>query len=441
MTKRKGQSRALPVPSGRLNRLSRLGRMTAGVAGNMALQGAAQLAQGQRPQARDLFLTPGNIQRVADQLANMRGAVMKIGQLMSMDTGDLLPPELARIMARLRDDAHFMPPAQLKKVLNANWPAHWLREFAAFDVHPIAAASIGQVHRAQLKDGRDLAIKVQYPGVAQSIDSDVANVGVLMQMSGLVPKGFALAPYLDEAKAQLHQETDYLREGSQMDRFRALLGDAPKFIVPELYPDWSTPDILAMRFVESVPIEDVAAESQHLRNSIACDLITLMLREMFEFGLMQTDPNFANYRFDPGANRIVLLDFGATHQISPDILLLYRRLIQAGLTGNQTALAKAAEDIGFFDATTADKHRDILIAMIQKVFDTIRSTPTFDFAETDLSRELQAVGMTLGDDGFLPPPLPVDVLLLQRKLAGMYLLAARLRAKVDVVALLNPYLN
>ena len=405
------------------------------------MHGMAQLAQGQRPNARDLFLTPGNIQRVADQLANMRGAAMKIGQLMSMDTGDVLPPELAQIMGRLRDDAHFMPPAQLKKVLNANWPAHWLRDFKSFDVHPIAAASIGQVHRAHLKDGRDLAIKVQYPGVARSIDSDVANVGVLMQMSGLVPKGFALAPYLDEAKAQLHKETDYLREGAQMERFRALLSDAPQFIVPELYPDWSTPDILAMRFVEGVPIEEAAHEPPDLRNRIARDLITLMLREMFEFGLMQTDPNFANYRFDPGTGRVVLLDFGATHQINPDITNQYRHLMQEGLAGNREDIARAAEAIGFFDATTKAEHRDTLIAMNQKVFDAIRSAPAFDFAHTDLSRDMQTMGMSLGDDGFLPPPLPMDVLLLQRKFAGMFLLAAKLGAKVDVVALLDAHLS
>ena len=184
----------LAVPAKRLTRLGQLGAMTAGVAGNMAANGVVQLGRGQRPSMRGLLLTPSNISRVDDQLAKMRGAAMKIGQLMSMDTGDVLPPELAQIMARLRDNAHSMPPAQLKQVLNTEWKERWLADFAKFDVHPIAAASIGQVHRSQLKAGRDMAIKVQYPGVAKSIDSDVANVGVLMRMSGLLPKGFELAP-------------------------------------------------------------------------------------------------------------------------------------------------------------------------------------------------------------------------------------------------------
>ena len=127
MTRQSDQSRALPVPSNRLHRFGKLGGMTAGIAGNMAVNGLAQLGQGQRPSMRNLLLTPRNISRVAEQLAQMRGAAMKIGQLMSMDSGDVLPPELAQIMARLRNDAHFMPPAQLKQVLNAAWRDGWLK--------------------------------------------------------------------------------------------------------------------------------------------------------------------------------------------------------------------------------------------------------------------------------------------------------------------------
>ena len=207
-------ARAIAVPSGRAARLTRLGTMTASVAGSMAVNGVTQLGKGQRPSWRELLLTPRNLHKITNQLAQMRGAAMKIGQLVSMDTGEMLPAELAQIMARLRADADYMPPAQLKQVLNAQWPQNWLSQFAKFDVRPIAAASIGQVHRARLKDGRDIAIKVQYPGIAESIESDVANVGTLMKMSGLLPKGFELKPYLHEAAQQLHEETDYAREGA-----------------------------------------------------------------------------------------------------------------------------------------------------------------------------------------------------------------------------------
>ncbi len=432
-------SRALPVPASRLARVGRLGSMTAGLAGDMAVNGISQLGRGQRPSMRDLLLTPRNMSRIADQLARMRGAAMKIGQLLSMDSGEVLPPELASIMARLRDDAHFMPPQQLKKVLGANWPEGWLGSFAQFDVRPIAAASIGQVHRARLKDGRDMAIKVQYPGVARSIDSDVANVGVLMRISGLLPKGFDLAPYLEEARKQLHEETDYIREGAQLARFGALLADTPHFLVPPLYADWSTPDILAMGYVTGRPIEQATDEPQAIRDRIAHRLIELTLKEMFLFGEMQTDPNFANYLYQPETGRIVLLDFGAARRLDRAIVAQYRALLRAGIEEDEDGLGSCAFEIGFIDGRTEDRHRTRILRMMRVAFDALRHSERYDFADTSLSRRMQAEGVALADEGFIPPPLPIDVLLLQRKLGGIFLLAARLGARVEVRALFERF--
>lgn len=440
MDNEKSDPNALPVPSRRIARFGRLSAMTAGVAGNMALGGIAQLGQGKRPKMRDLLLTPRNVGRVADQLAQMRGAAMKIGQLMSMDAGEVLPPELADILARLRDNAHQMPGAQLKQVLSRQWPENWLRSFAKFDVRPIAAASIGQVHRAQLKDGRDLAIKVQYPGVAQSIDSDVANVGTLMRMSGMMPKGFELAPYLEEGRKQLHEETDYIRESQSLARFGALLADDPDFTVPALVPEWSGPEILAMTYLSGTPIEKTLGLPQAERDRIAERLITLTLRELFEFGFMQTDPNFANYMYNAESGKIVLLDFGATREITPEVATQYHKLMQAGLARDETALHEVCSDIGFFGPDTKETHRAQVVAMIGMMFDAIEATALVDFSDTTLSQQLQDAGMALAEDGFVPPPLPIDVLLLQRKFGGVFLLANRLRAKVDVISLLRAHL-
>lgn len=432
------ESRPLAVPAGRVARLTRLGSMTAGVAGNMAIGGISQISKGKRPALRDLLLTPRNIGRIADELAKMRGAAMKIGQLMSMDTGDVLPPELAQVMGRLRGDAHFMPPAQLKKVLNEDWPEKWLSRFQHFDVRPIAAASIGQVHRAQLKDGRDLAIKVQYPGVAQSIDSDVANVGALLRMSGMLPKGFDIAPYLDAARAQLHEETDYAREGDCLTRFNDLLSDDARFLLPELQSDWTTDRILAMTYVAGDPIENVEHASQDVRDRVASDLVDLLLCELFTFGTMQTDPNFANYRYDPESERIILLDFGATRDIDPGVIASYRALMRAGLTNDPDAVDNAARKIGFYDDQSDPKHQAAILAMMMAIFDAVQDE--FDFNDTTLSQHLQSEGMILGEEGFVPPPLPIDVLYLQRKFGGTFLLANRLRARVDVRTLLSRYL-
>ena len=437
----KDDMRSISVPARRIERLGKLGSLTAGVASSMALNGVKQLAQGKRPSLTNLLLTPSNVKRVSDQLAQMRGAAMKIGQLMSMDSGDVLPPELSQILVRLRDNAHPMPPAQLKRVLNAEWPAQWLRSFHKFDVQPIAAASIGQVHRGQLTDGRDLAIKVQYPGVAKSIDSDVANVGVLMRMSGLLPKGFELASYLEEGRKQLHEETNYNREATQLKRFGDLLADKTQFVVPEIHGDWSTANILTMTYVAGVPIESVAEETQEIRDQVAKDLIDLTIHELFSFGVMQTDPNFANYLYQPDNQRIALLDFGATHKISPPLVQIYHQLMLAGLSGDDVALEGAIEGIGFIDENTKDSQRKQIVHMVKLVFDTLQNNRYLDFADTKLATHLQDSAMALAKDGFLPPPLPIDVLLLQRKFGGMFLLAAKLAARVDVVSLLADHLR
>ena len=434
-----GRDKGLAVPSSRIGRLSRLGAMTAGVAGNMALGGAAQLGRGQKPSWRGLLLTPTNVTRIADQLAKMRGAAMKIGQMVSMDTGDVLPPELARIMARLRDDAHFMPPSQLRRVLEREWPEGWLRQFAKFNVRPIAAASIGQVHRATLKDGRELAIKIQYPGVAKSIDSDVANVGALIRMSGMLPTGFALDPYLEEAAAQLHEETDYARESAHLENFGKLLRDTPGFVLPRVHHDWSTPCVLAMDFMESTPVEEAGEADADVRQAIMQRLIDLTLKELFDFRLMQTDPNFANYRFQPKDGSVVLLDFGAVRMISKEISGLYRDLLRFGMAGDMESAEDTARSIGFFDEKTSSHHLGQIRGMMRLVFDALRA-PEFDFADPTLSRALQRQGEALARDGFIPPVVPMEVLFVQRKLAGMFLLGARLKARLSLADLLETHL-
>jgi len=429
-------SRPLAVPTGRLSRMARMGSLAAGVAGRMAVDGVRQWGQGSRPTTRDLFLTPSNIQRVADELARMRGAAMKIGQLVSMDTGDVLPPELAEIMARLRADADFMPPKQLRDVLDAEWGTGWRHQFAQFDVRPIAAASIGQVHRARLPDGTDLAIKVQYPGIARSIDSDVANVGRLIRMSGLLPEGFELGPYLDEARAQLKEEADYMAEAAHLQRFGHLLERDPRFKLPNLYAPLTTQKVLAMSFVPSDGIESVANLAQETRDQVMYDLCALMLRELFDFGTMQTDPNFANYRFDPASGRVVLLDFGATRAVPQDLADQMRALIRAGMAGARSDVARIVAVMGLVPDTVMDPFRTRILDMIMIVFDEIRAAPFLDLGTSDLSRRLQREGEALAADGFVPPPVPMDLLYVQRKVAGMFLLASRLRARVPVADLI-----
>jgi predicted unusual protein kinase regulating ubiquinone biosynthesis (AarF/ABC1/UbiB family) len=433
-------SKGRAVPSGRLSRLARFGGMAGGVAGGMLIDGARQFAKGQRPTLEGLLMTPANALKVTEQLANLRGAAMKMGQLLSMDGGELLAPELAAILARLRADAQHMPPAQLQVVLNREWGKDWRTRFHRFDVRHIAAASIGQVHRAQTRDGRDLAIKVQYPGVRESIDSDVENVASLMRLSGLVPKTLDVAPMLAEAKRQLHEEADYQREAECLSRFDALLADVPDYAVPALHADFTTRSVLAMSYLAGRPIEALASEPQEERDRVMTLLVKLLLRELFEFRLMQTDANFANYRYDPSSGRLVLLDFGATRELSPTIVRNYKNLLRAGIDGDLTAARAAMIEIGFFDDKAPMQHQQTIVGMFDSAMAPMRTAGMFDFGERGMIGDIRDRGIEIvADRDFWHIP-PIETLFLQRKFGGVYLLGARLQARVDVGALLSQYL-
>ncbi|ROU03446.1 ABC1 kinase family protein [Histidinibacterium lentulum] len=431
--------RSVPVPRTRIGRLARLGSLGAGLAGGMAAEGARSLARGERPRLPGMALTPGNAARLARELATMRGAAMKVGQLLSMEAGDLLAPELAEILGRLRETADTMPPRQLKEVLSAEWGGDFLRRFRSFETTPIAAASIGQVHRAETRDGRVLAIKVQYPGVAQAIDSDIRNLAGLMRWSGAVPKGLDMGPLLEAARVQLHEEADYRREAAALARFGGLLAEDPEFAVPAVAEEFSTRRILAMDFLPGEPVEALAREAAEVRDRVAAALIRLVLRETFELGLMQTDPNFANYRYDPGTGRIVLLDFGAVQEIAPARAAQLRELLRAALADDGGAIRESFAPLGLTDAATPPHHVGTMVEMARMASAPLRQAGAFDFGASDLVARLRAKGMEIGLAGDFATVPPVDVLLLQRKVAGTYLLVARLGARVELSVLMAPY--
>ena len=425
-------TRSRAVPTGRATRAARMGGLAGGLLTSAAAAGARQLFQGRRPTPRDMFLTPSNAQRLTRELSQMRGAAMKMGQLLSLEAGDLLTPELAAILRPLQAQAHFMPPAQLKQVLTKAWGADFTKRFKKFDVRPIAAASIGQVHRAQTHDGRDLAIKVQYPGIRDSIDSDLSNLASLMRLSGMMPKGLDLKPLLEDARAQLHEEADYEQEARSLRRFGDLLKDDPDFIVPAVHDDLSTRDILEMEFIPSDPIETLENADQSTRNRMAERLIALMMREVFDFHLVQSDPNFANFRWQPETGKLVLLDFGATRRLSPDLVARSRAILRPSLQNDLPGIGTALRDLGLLADALPDKTRAEILSMVEMANAPMLHPDGFDFGDTSLVSDLRDRGMALGRDRSIQHIPPTEVLYLQRKAAGLFLLATRLRAQVTL---------
>lgn len=433
--------RSRPVPQARLARLAAFGQIAGGVATGVVGEGLRRLARGERPQLSDLILTPGNARKVTEQLSRLRGAAMKLGQMLSMDAGDVLPAELTAILAQLRESAHIMPPQQLDRVLIAAWGPNWRRRFARFDAGPLAAASIGQVHRAVLPSGRELAVKVQYPGVAASIDADIDNVATLLRVSGLLPPNLDIAPLLAEAKRQLHEEADYRREAAQMQQFRTLLAGDDRFLVPEPVEDLLRPTVLPMDYLPGRPIDSLAEAPAEQRNTVVRALLELVLRELFDFGHMQTDPNFANYRWQPETGRILLLDFGAARPVPPETAEAYRALLQAGLAGQQDAVRAALLRVGFASPALLARHGaavDAMIEIVLRQLDRARHG-LFDFADRSFVNALRERAAPILADraAWLVPP--ADTLFVQRKISGTVLLSVRLRARLPVMDLLSPF--
>lgn len=430
-----------PIRTGRLSRFSQLGRLAGGMAGSIVSEGARRWRRGEGWDLREQALTPANLNRLSDRLSQMRGAAMKLGQLLSMDAGHLMPPELAHLLARLRNDAHAMPLSQLEPVLAKAWGKNWSQDFQRFSYQPLASASIGQVHEAVTRTGEHMAIKVQYPGVVQSIDSDLDNVATLLRWSRLLPEHLDISPILEEAKIQLKLETDYQHEAEQMQSFGTLLAGSTHFVIPEFNPELSHPNILAMSFLQGKPIEHLETANQEERQRWVRALFELFFRELFEFRTVQTDPNYANFLIDSEQQRLGLIDFGAVRAYPADITDAYRDLFNAVIDNNDAAMADAAQRIGYFADNIAPDQQATVLQLFKIAAEPLTQPGPYDFARTDLANRLREVGLKLSlEQGYWHTP-PVGSLFLHRKLAGLYLLAQRLRIRLDIAAIAKPYLE
>jgi predicted unusual protein kinase regulating ubiquinone biosynthesis (AarF/ABC1/UbiB family) len=329
---------------------------------------------------------------------------------------------------------------QLKHVLDADWGRGWEKWFRHFSYAPIAAASIGQVHEAITREGQRLAIKIQYPGIRDSIDSDVNNVAGMLKLFRLIPEELNFEPMLAEAKKQLHQEADYLREAELLARFAERLDGHPHFEAPAVIASLTTPRVLAMSYLEGRPIEDLEQADAAERDRVAAALLDLSLREVFDWGLVQTDPNFANFRYARDG-RIQLLDFGAARIYPQERREAFRAILEAGIEGAPAAIERAAIRVGYLSATDPLPYRAGIVDMIATATEPARQRGNYDFGRSDLARRAseKVIDLRLREKfGRLPPP---DILFLHRKLGGLYLLFRYLGASLPVRALVEPFIT
>ncbi|NWI13984.1 COQ8B kinase, partial [Crypturellus soui] len=355
--------------------------------------------------------------------------------------GAVLSPQLQRVLERVRSGADFMPGWQASRVLSEELGSGWRDKVASFEETPFAAASIGQVHLAALPDGTAVAMKIQYPGVARSIRSDVANLLALLRLSAALPKGLFADNALRVLQKELEWECDYRREAGCARTFRRLLRDDPFFAVPRVIEELSAARVLSMELGSGVPLDrcrelpqelrDEATRDERafpLRSQIGSQLLRLCLRELFEFRFMQTDPNWANFIYDAGKHRVTLVDFGASRSFPKEFTDHYIEVMRAAADGDRDKVLQKSRDLKFLTGFETKAFEAAHVDAVMILGEAFASPEPFDFGAQSTARRILELVPGMLRDRLAPPPDPSYSL--HRKMAGSFLACAQLRARV-----------
>ena len=390
-----------------------------------------------KPDLRSALVSKKNVTATVNTLKNLRGAAMKFGQLMSMDESIILSPDLAAVFAQLRSSGYSMTPSQLKKILNQNWGDGWLRNFKHFEVRPFAAASIGQVHKATLKSGEIVAIKVQFPGVRQSIDNDLSSLKFIMKTSGMLPAKFPLDYYINQCGDLLKRETDYELEATNARRFSEFLKSNDKLNVPKVYNELSTQETLTMSFLEGRELSSKMAYDQSSINEISLSLLELLLNEIFTFKLVQTDPNLANFLLSEGDNSLCILDFGACCQVSEATHELYKDLLNVALTLDANKIKSFLEDKNFIPKDASSEGTKFFDRIISIAINEISQNEFFDFQRSKVFEIITEEDLNLYFELIPSSLFGSDFIFIQRKIFGLILFFRAIGAKLPLLKILK----
>jgi predicted unusual protein kinase regulating ubiquinone biosynthesis (AarF/ABC1/UbiB family) len=400
----------------------------------------------ERDEANRAFFTQ-QAETLASELGRLKGSVMKVGQLLSLYGQYVLPEEAVQVLSQLQDDS---PPLSWSVMAPLLERALGRRRLSELDVdpEPIGAASLGQVHRARRKsDGLEVVVKIQYPGVAEAIDSDIRTLSRLLMMTRLAPKGLNLGPMFSEVREMLLREVDYINERRYTEEFGTRLAGDTRFVVPRVIPDFSTDRVLTTTYEAGSHVQDPRVQSLPLerRNRFASAFIDVFLTEFFQWGLVQTDPHFGNYRLRVGAtaeeDRVILLDFGATREFSREFIAGYREIVLGALFGDEKQVARGAYAIGLMPESVPDAVLDSFArtcALIVEPFakpddlppELVNKNGDYRWGESDLPmRAANAFAHSALTVHFRLPPR--EIVFLHRRLTGTYVMLATLRAELN----------
>ncbi len=382
-----------------------------------------------------------NALRVARTFGELKGAVMKVGQMMSLQE-DMLPPEMREILRGLQKQA---PPVQFERllsVLQTELGSDLDVHFAEISKHAYASASIGQVHRGKLKDGREVVIKIQYPKVDTTVDSDLKNLRMfVLSFKKVLPLKANVDELFQEARARLTEELDYRLELMNMIEFRELFKNDERFIIPAPVRKLSTRRVLTTEFYPGLSADALCAEDvpQERRDIAGANLADAALTQFFAFHTLQADPNLANFSFTED-DRVIMYDFGCVKRFPAAFVEGIRRLAADALKGDYDRLPGDLEALGVVDLGRQRLPVDVYRIYADTAFSELRGPGLYDFATTDLHKQIIDLDRKYWAKAF-DFDVPADAIFMWRTLVGMYGNLRKLQARVPMRALAEKHLQ
>ena len=368
-----------------------------------------------------------NAIRVVETLGELKGAAMKVGQMLSLHVG-ILPPEVAAVLKALQSDAPRVPFEVMEYEIKGALP-DYDRLFAHLEPEAFAAASIGQVHRAELRDGRPVAVKVQYPAIDYIIKADLNNLRrILGGLFSLFSK-LDFEPVWEEVRDRLLEELDYAHEAENTRRMRELHAGVPEIVIPGVIGEASARGVLTMEYVEGIAPERAASDefSQELRDRWGQVLFEFQYRGLLRHRFLHADPNLANFSFLEDG-RVIVYDFGCVKRIPEKLATGYASLLRAVIFGRRADIPGILRDLGVFKEEGEALSREVIDPYIDLFGEILRSEPPYSFGEDkDLYQKLMDLGMENWSQA-RDLHFPQDVVFVDRSLGGHFGNLTKLKA-------------
>jgi predicted unusual protein kinase regulating ubiquinone biosynthesis (AarF/ABC1/UbiB family) len=420
-------AKPLKIPTSILGRGSRILKL----ATKVAFEEATSRLKGWEDEKEKLKSKIELYHEVVSKLSELKGASMKLGQLLGMDFGTVLPPEVARIFEELHQNGKNLPFPKILPLIEKELGEKALH-FKNIHHSPLGAASIGQVHRAQLH-GEEIVFKIQYPGVAEAIPSDLKLLSILLKKLPLLPglKKINMDQILDEVKELLLAEADYNHE-LKMHQLYLEKFQGTSFRIPQIYPQYSTQKLLTLEYLPGLSFSEwLRTEPTEVdRQKIARNLIELYLSETLIHGLVQTDPNPGNFLvMEDGI--LGLLDFGAVKVYDRSFIDGYRSILLAAFDQDDEKVLKISEQLGLLDPREDKAVRDTYTQVINFLAAPFQDEECFDFSNKTFLEKSMELSWKLGTGLRFTPP-PRQLLFLHRKLGGIFLLLRKMKVSLDL---------